>query len=62
MLDTVLTLVFSIVMFFFMLYPSMIVVKWLDKKFSIRNKLYTPLHILFAIIFSLLIGIFLRFY
>jgi hypothetical protein len=62
MLDIVLTFVFSIVMFFFMLYPSMIVVKWLSKTFSIQHQLSTLLHILFAIVFSLLIGLFLQFY
>ncbi len=61
MLDVVLTLVFSIVMLFFMIFPAMKIVEWIDSRHPIPEKLYTPLTIVIVILLSLSIGVFLKF-
>ena len=60
-IDIVLTLVFSIVMFLFMAYPAMVVSNFIEDKLSLDEKWHTPLVILFTILFSLAIGLFLKF-
>ena len=60
MIDIVITLVFSIVMLFFMLYPSMLIVEFLKKHIELSEKKEGILLILFTIILSVGIGVFLR--
>ncbi|MGD9639511.1 MAG: hypothetical protein AB7U85_10750 [Alphaproteobacteria bacterium] len=61
MIDFVLTLVFSIVMLLFMVFPAMKITEWLNKKFSLSKTWYNGLTFLFTVLLSLLVGIFLRF-
>jgi hypothetical protein len=61
MLNIVLTLVFSIVMLVFMTFPAMKIVDALEKVFTIPEKWHTILLLFFTVLFSLLIGLFLRF-
>ncbi len=60
-MDLVLTLVFSIVMLFFMIFPAMKITEWLDRRFDIPEKLYTPLMLTIVLLLSLGIGLFLKF-
>lgn len=60
-IDIVLTLVFSIVMILFMSYPAMVLSNFIEDKLSLPEKWHTPLVISFTFIFSLAIGIYLRF-
>ena len=60
-IDIVLTLVFSIVMLLFMSYPAMVVSNFIEEKFSLPIKWHAPLVIFFTIVFSLAIGLFLKF-
>jgi len=60
-LNILLTLVFSIVMLFFMFYPAMKTAEFIAIKYNITEKQQTILTIIFTIVYSLLIGIFLRF-
>ncbi len=60
-MDIVLTLVFSIVMLLFMSYPAMVVSNFIEEKLSLSDKWHAPLVILFTILFSLAIGLFLKF-
>ena len=60
-IDIVLTLVFSIVMLLFMSYPAMVVSNFIEDKLSLSHKWHAPLVILFTTLFSLAIGIFLKF-
>jgi len=61
MLDIVLTLVFSVVMLVFMAFPAMKIVDFIEKKFTISEKIYTFLLILITILLSISIGLFLKF-
>jgi len=61
MMDAVLTLVFSIVMLIFMIFPSMKIVEWLEKHIDIPEKWHNPLLLSMTALLSLLIGLFLRF-
>ncbi len=61
MIDVILTLVFSIVMLFFMIFPAMKIVEWIDSRYPIPEKFYTPLTIFIVVLLSLFIGIFLKF-
>jgi len=40
-LDILLTLTFSIVMLFFMIFPAMKITEWINSKYQIPEKLYT---------------------
>ncbi|MEA3455585.1 MAG: hypothetical protein U9R26_03675 [Campylobacterota bacterium] len=60
-LDIVLTLVFSIVMLIFMIYPAMKITEWIDSKIAIPEKWYNPLMFFILLLLSLAIGLFLRF-
>jgi len=60
-LDIVLTLVFSTVMLIFMAFPAMKVTDWLEDKFSIDIKWHNFIMFFLIILFSLGIGIFLKF-
>ncbi|WP_457607493.1 hypothetical protein [Nitratifractor sp.] len=60
-MDLVLTLVFSVVMLLFMSYPAMRVSEWLQEKAGMKEKWHTLTVISLTILFSLAIGIFLRY-
>jgi len=60
-LDIVLTLVFSTVMLVFMAFPAMQVTDWLEKSFGIDIKWHNFIMFFLIILFSLSIGIFLKF-
>ncbi len=62
MMDTVLTLVFSIVMLFFMIFPAIKIVGWIDTKLQIPLRWYNTAVILVTIVLSFIVGLFLRFY
>ncbi|RUM70977.1 MAG: hypothetical protein DSZ08_03795 [Sulfurovum sp.] len=61
MLNFVLTIVFSIVMLIFMIYPAMKIVEYLESKLVISTKWHQTLVIVTTIVLSLLIGLFLQF-
>jgi len=61
-IDIVITLVFSIVMLMFMAYPAIKIVDFIDSKKELSQKLKNTLTIVFTIILSLLVGLFLKLY
>ena len=61
MMDTVITLVFSIVMLIFMIFPAMKIVEWLEARVAVPEKWHNPLLLSMTALLSLLIGIFLKF-
>lgn len=60
-IDIALTLVFSIVMLLFMSYPAMVVSNFIEEKLALSEKWHAPLVILFTLLFSLTIGLYLKF-
>jgi len=62
MIDIILTLVFSIVMLLFMIFPAMKTVEIMEKRISISEKWHNLLIFALTLFFSLLIGVFLRFW
>ncbi len=60
-MDLVLTLVFSIVMLFFMIYPAMKITEWIDKRYPIPAGYYNAVMISVVVLLSLMIGVFLRY-
>jgi len=60
MQDIVITLVFSIVMLIFMAYPAMVSASFLVKKLNLNRKSHIYLTIILTIIYSLIVGIFLK--
>jgi len=61
MMDFVITLVFSIVMLMFMIFPAMKIVEWLENQITVPEKWHNPLLLSTTAFLSLLIGLFLRF-
>ena len=61
-LDILLTLTFSIVMLFFMIFPAMKITEWINSKYQIPEKLYTPFMLFVDLFLALLIGVFLKFF
>jgi hypothetical protein len=61
MIDIVLTAVFSIVMLLFMAYPAKVVSDKIAAKYALSERTHTILIIIFTILLSLAIGLFLRF-
>lgn len=61
MLNIVLTIVFSIVMLFFMIFPAMKITEFMEKFFNIK-KYHDFVVVLVTIFLSILIGLFLRFF
>lgn len=61
MIDIVLTLTFSIVMLFFISFPAMKIVDFIETKVIIPTKWHNPLLISIIVSISLSIGLFLRF-
>ncbi len=62
MIDIVLTLVFSIVMLLFMVFPAMKIVDWIEESVQITEKWHNFLLFAITILLSLGIGLFLRFW
>ena len=60
-MDIVLTLTFSIVLLFFMIYPAIKITEWIDNKFKLPQKLYTPIMLFIVLFLSIATGIFLKF-
>ncbi len=60
-LDIVLTLVFTLVMLMFMVFPAMKTTEWIESKIDIDEKWHNPMMFGFTLLFALGIGIFLRF-
>jgi len=60
MINIVLTLVFSIVMLVFMIYPAMKIVEVIESKVEIEEKWHNPLLIAIVVLLSIGIGLFLR--
>ena len=61
MLNIVLVLVFSIVMLFFMAYPAMKTADWLEARRLTPPSWHKWLVILITVLFSLMIGLFLKY-
>ncbi len=59
--NLVLTLVFSVVMLLFMIYPAMKITEWIETKVDIPNRWHNPLMFSIIILLSVMIGLFLRF-
>jgi len=60
-IDTVVTLVFSIVMLLFMAFPAIKIVEFLEPKLKLSEKSKNVLIIVITIILSLLVGLFLKY-
>ncbi|BDY13637.1 hypothetical protein HCR_19490 [Hydrogenimonas cancrithermarum] len=60
-MNIVLTLVFSIVMLFFMIFPAMKITEWIDRHYPIPKKIYTPVMLSIVVLLSIIIGLFLRY-
>lgn len=60
MIDIVLTLVFSIVMLIFMIFPAMKIVEAIEKRVKIEERWHNPLLLLVVVLLSIGIGIFLK--
>ena len=60
-MDIVLTLVFSVVMLLFMSVPAMKLTTIMEEKWNLPERWHMPMVLLLTVIFSLIIGIFLRF-
>jgi energy-converting hydrogenase Eha subunit A len=60
-MDVVLTLVFSIVMLLFMSVPAMKLATMIEEHWKTPEKWHTPMVLGLTVLFSLLIGLFLRF-
>ncbi|MDD3602785.1 MAG: hypothetical protein PHZ17_05685 [Sulfurovum sp.] len=61
MMDIILTLVFSIVMLLFMIFPAMKVTELIHQNFPLSKTFYNVLTIFIVLFLSLSIGLFLRF-
>ena len=62
MADLVLTLVFSVVMLLFMVFPAMKIVEWIEKRREIPETWHNMLLFGMVMLLSLSIGLFLRFW
>ncbi len=62
MIDIILTLVFSIVMLFFMFFPALKISEFLVRKSFISSSKQNYLVVLIDLLLSLLIGIFLKYF
>jgi len=60
-IDTIVTLVFSIVMLLFMAFPAIKIVEFLEPKLKLSQKSKNILIIVITIILSLLVGLFLKY-
>jgi len=62
MIDIILTLVFSIVMLLFMIFPAMKIVDWVEKHITVKAQWHNPLLFGTTVFLSVGIGLFLRFW
>ena len=60
-MNVVLTLTFSIVLLFFMIFPAMKITEWIDSHYPLPQKLYTPVMLLVVLFLSIAIGLFLKY-
>jgi tellurite resistance protein TehA-like permease len=60
MLDIILTLVFSVVMLIFMIFPATKIVDWIESKKEISEKWRNPMLLGVVAILSLFVGLFLK--
>jgi len=60
-LNVVITLVYSVVLLFFMIYPAMKITEIVYKKFPFPHKYYNFVTILITVFLSLTVGVFLKF-
>jgi len=60
MINIVLTLVFSVVMLIFMIFPAMKIVEWIEKRVKISVKWHNSLVFVVVFLLSLSIGLFLK--
>jgi hypothetical protein len=61
MINIVLTLVFSVVMLVFMIFPAMKITQYLETKIQLSPTAHTVMLLFWVIFLSLCIGVFLRF-
>jgi uncharacterized protein YneF (UPF0154 family) len=61
MINLVLTLVFSVVLLIFMIFPALKTTQWIAKKITLSVTMENFLTIWLTVLFSLAIGMFLRF-
>jgi len=62
MIDIVVYLVFSIVLIFFMAFPAIKIVEFIDSKFNISDRVQNLLTVLIAIVLALILGAFLKYF
>ncbi len=55
-MEIVMTLVFSIVLLVFMIYPAMKIVEFLETKMEISDKMYNISTVVLTIVLSLVVG------
>jgi len=60
-MDIVITLVFSIVMLIFMIYPAMVTTRFIINQDIISSKYENFSTVFFTLLYSLVIGIFLKY-
>ncbi len=60
-MELVLTLVFSIVMLFFMTYPAMLLTRQIARIAPLSDKTFNIVQVLLTVLLSLGVGIFLRY-
>jgi len=62
MIDIVVYLVFSIVLIFFMAYPAIKIVEFLNAKFKLSDRAQNILTVTIAIVLALIMGAFLKYF
>ncbi|WP_072679976.1 hypothetical protein [Arcobacter sp. LA11] len=55
-MEIIMTLVFSIVLLVFMIYPAIKIVEFLETKMEISDKMYNILTVVLTIVLSLIVG------
>ncbi len=61
-MNIVLTLVFAVVMLFFMIFPAIKITELLFENFNFSSKIYNSIVLAITVLLSLFIGIFLKFF
>ena len=62
MIDIVVYLVFSIVLIFFMAFPAIKIVEFLNSNFNLSDKVKNILTVTIAILLALIMGAFLKYF
>ena len=60
-MDILISLVYSVVLLFIMIYPSMQIIEFIGKKVAINENLYNKLTVILTIVLALSTGALLRF-